>query len=235
MEQLPLYVNIVFLLTLAATVFLFYRAANSSKTVLIVLGLWVIAQGILAGTGFYTNTKTLPPRFALALLPPLLCILVLFISKRGRKFIDSLNAKTLTLLHIIRIPVELVLLWLFIYKAVPQIMTFEGRNFDILSGISAPVVYYFAFARGKVNRSLLVIWNLACLVLLLNIVRIAILSTPYPFQRFGFDQPNVAIFHLPFIWLAAVIVPIVLFAHLACLRQAMASVNFPQSTLKYTH
>ena len=100
-------------------------------------------------------------------------------------------------------------------------MTFEGRNFDILSGISAPIIYYFAFAKGNTNKALLVTWNIACILLLVNIVAIAILSTPYPFQKFGFDQPNVAIFYLPYIWLPAVVVPIVLFAHVASLRQLL--------------
>jgi hypothetical protein len=54
------------------------------------------------------------------------------VEKRG------LDKKILTLLHIIRIPVELGLYWLFIYKAIPQLMTFEGRNFDILVGLTVP-------------------------------------------------------------------------------------------------
>jgi hypothetical protein len=82
-------------------------------------------------------------------LPPLLGIAGLFMSPKGRKFIDGLDLKSLTILHTIRIPVELVLFFLFTYKAVPELMTFEGRNFDILSGITAPVIFYFAFIRKQ--------------------------------------------------------------------------------------
>ena len=221
MEQLPLYIKIIFILTLAATVLLFYKASNRSATTLIILISWIVVQGIIGSTGFYSKTTALPPRLALALAPPLLFIVFLFVSKKGRRFIDSLNIKTLTLLHIIRIPVEIVLLCLFIYKAVPQIMTFEGRNFDILSGISAPIVYYFAFTKGKKNKTLLLIWNLGCICLLANIVVIAILSAPYPFQQFAFDQPNTGLLYMPFIWLPAVIVPLVLLAHLASIRQLL--------------
>jgi hypothetical protein len=222
MEQIPLYADIAFMLTLAATIFLFYRATNKSVTVLIVLFLWMLVQGILTGVGFYTSSYSLPPRMLAALIPPLACITYLLVSRKGRMFIDSLNPKTLTLLHIIRIPVEIVLLWLFIYKGIPQIMTFEGRNFDIMSGVSAPIIYYFAFAKGRTNKALLLIWNFVCLLLLINIVTIAILSTPYPFQKFGLNQPNIAIFYLPYIWLPSVIVPVVLFAHLASLKQLLA-------------
>lgn len=36
-------------------------------------------------------------------------------------------------------------------------MTFEGRNFDILSGLSAPLVYYFGFGGNRPNKLLLLI------------------------------------------------------------------------------
>lgn len=138
------------------------------------------------------------------------------------EFVDSLNARTLTILHLVRVPVEIVLLWLAIHKTIPQLMTFEGRNFDILSGITAPLIYYFGYVAGKMHKSLLLIWNLLCIALLVNVVIIAILAVPTPFQQLAFDQPNIAVLYLPFIWLPAVIVPMVLFAHLVCIRQFFA-------------
>ena len=47
--------------------------------------------------------------------------------------------------------------------------------------------------------------------LLANIVIIAVLSFPSPIQQFGFEQPNIGLAYFPFIWLPAIIVPIVLF------------------------
>ncbi|MDB6080057.1 MAG: putative transrane protein of unknown function, partial [Akkermansiaceae bacterium] len=46
-----------------------------------------------------------------------------------------------------------------------------------------------------------------------------LLSAPFPFQRLALDQPNVAILSFPFIWLPTFIVPVVLFTHLASIRQ----------------
>jgi hypothetical protein len=66
---------------------------------------------------------------------------------------------------------------------------------------------------------LLIAWNLLCLGLLINIVTLAVLSAPFPFQQLAFDQPNIAVLFFPFIWLPAFVVPAVLFAHLVCLRQ----------------
>ncbi len=223
MENLPSYVSIIFGLTTALTVFLFYKAANYSKPVIIILLAWLALQTTIALTGFYTITDTMPPRFALLVLPPLIFTGVLFFTTWGNHFINTLNIKTLTLLHIIRIPVEIVLLWLFLAKAIPKIMTFEGRNFDILSGVSAPLIYYFCFVKKRLSQNIVLIWNVICLLLLINIVTIAVLSAPFVFQKFAFDQPNTAVFHFPFIWLPGCIVPIVLISQLAAIKQLIAA------------
>lgn len=100
---------------------------------------------------------------------------------------------------------------------VPEAMTFEGQNFDILSGITAPVIYFLAFRNRRVNRPLLIAWNIAALLLLANIVTIAVLAFPSPIQQIAFDQPNRAVMYFPYVWLPAVVVPIVLFSHVASL------------------
>jgi hypothetical protein len=99
-------------------------------------------------------------------------------------------------------------------KLVPQIMTFEGSNPDILSGITAPLAVLLFFRNGKIKRYGLLIWNLICLGLLTNIVVIAALSAPTKLQQFAFEQPNLAIAEFPFVWLPGIVVPLVFFAHL---------------------
>ncbi len=183
--------------------------------------MWLIAQSILGLKGFYKVTDTLPPRFFIMIAPPLLFITVLFFTASGIKFIDNLNTKYLTFLHTIRVLVELVLFWLFLHKAVPQIMTFEGRNFDIISGLSAPIVFYFGFIKKTLSNKILLLWNFICLGLLINIVTIAVLSAPFSFQKLAFNQPNIALLYFPFIWLPCCIVPVVLFSHLAVVRQLL--------------
>jgi hypothetical protein len=73
------------------------------------------------------------------------------------------------------------------------------------------------------NRGVLLAWNFACLLLLANIVLTAILSAPFDFQKFGFDQPNIALFYFPFIWLPCFIVPVALFAHLVSIRKLIST------------
>src|SRR5215203_1920331 len=234
MENLPIYINVAFVIITVLTVCFFYKATNYSKLVMVIIVAWLIIQTIISLTGFYTITKTTPPRFLLLVLPPLFIIVFLLTTNKGRQFIDDLDVKTLTLLHVIRIPVELVLFGLFINKTIPEIMTFEGRNLDIFSGITAPFIYYFGFIKKTLDKKVLLAWNFICLALLINIVATAILSAPFTFQKLAFDQPNVAILYFPFIWLPCFIVPIVLLSHLVSIRhlfrQAKNISNHPIAT-----
>jgi hypothetical protein len=221
MENMPFYVSAVFVLITYLTVLIFYKAAHLSKTVLGVLLIWLIIQSVLGLRGFYTVTNTIPPRFILLIAPPIVGMFLLFITASGRRFIDSLNPGYLTLLHSVRVAVELVLFLLFIYRGVPRIMTFEGMNPDIISGLTAPLVFYFGYRKKLLSRKFILLWNFLCIGLLVNIVTIAILAAPFPFQKISFDQPNIAVLYFPFVWLPCCIVPLVLFSHLASIRQLL--------------
>jgi hypothetical protein len=222
MKNLPIYISLFFILTTFLTVWLFYSATKKSIITLVVLLSWIIIQSLISLTGFYTVITAVPPRLPFLIIPPVLVIAILFLSKRGRIYIDGLDPKMLTLLQIVRIPVELILFCLFLNKTIPQIMTFEGRNFDMLAGLTAPLIFYFGYVKSKLNKSILLIWNFACLALVLNILIIALLSAPFPFQHFGFDQPNIAIFYFPFILLPCCVVPVVILSHLATIKRLLS-------------
>ena len=98
-------------------------------------------------------------------------------------------------------------------------MTFEGSNFDILAGITAPFIWYIAFKKNKQSKALLIVWNIICLLLLFNIIGLAIFSLKTPLQKFGFEQSNIALTYFPFVLLPGIIVPLVLLSHLASIRQ----------------
>ncbi len=231
-DNLPTYISLTFGLTTLITLQLFIwtiRNSNSELTrkmatpIFIGLTLWLTIQAILTFKNIYNaDTNSFPPKIMLiGILPTILTIILLFATSKGRKFIDSLPLKNLTYLNIVRIPVEIILFWLFLNKAIPELMTFEGRNFDILAGISAPIIAYFGLTKTKLSRKTILLWNFICLGLLANIVVSAIFSVPSPIQKFAFDQPNIAILNFPFSWLPTFIVPIVLFGHLTSIRQLM--------------
>lgn len=219
MLSIPSYLSINFIIITVITIWLFLRSSKKGTTIafFFITG-WATLQCIISLSGFYQRTETFPPRFPFLILIPIITILLLFLTKRGKAFIDQFDPKALTILHSIRIPVELVLFALFHYKAIPELMTFEGRNWDIISGLTAPIIYYWGYIKGRLNWKIILLWNIICLLLLFNIVIHAALSIPSPLQIFGFDQPNRAILQFPFVWLPSVVVPLVLLAHLICIR-----------------
>jgi hypothetical protein len=229
MESVPGYVSVVFILTTFAAIAFLLRAVKTAglgslpaKLLLFLLPLWIIFQAVIAIGGFYVDVSTVPPRLVIAgVLPAVLLIAVYLLFFRSG-FIERLPLRLLTLVHIVRIPVEIVLLWLFQNGAIPQVMTFEGRNFDSLSGLLAPLAYYLAFRGSEIKRWVLVLHNLLGLALLANIVSIAVMSLPSPLQQMAFEQPNRAVLYFPYIWLPTIVVPIVLFAHLASLWKLMS-------------
>lgn len=229
-ENLPWHISATFLITTFLTVGFFLYAVRRkvfdtvpAKIISSLLAFWILFQAVLSIGGFYLETSGTPPRFVLyGIFPPLLTIILFFVFAR-KSFVEKLPLATLTILHIVRIPVEIVLFWLFEQNLVPQLMTFEGRNFDMLSGLTAPLIYLIAFRNNKIKRTLLIIWNLCALGLLVNIVVNALLSFPFPFQQFAFDHPNLALLNFPYVLLPTVIVPLVLFAHLISLWQLFKS------------
>lgn len=221
MEHLPIDIYIVFVLGTITTLWLLYKATHYSKWVMIITLLWLALQSAISLSGFYTVTSGVPPRFALLLMPPAVLVMALFFIKKSLRAIDSFDVKILTLLHVVRILVELVLYGLHLYKVIPLVMTFEGRNFDILCGLTAPLIWYFGYVKPILNKRVLLAWNVICLLLLANIVVTAVLSAPLPFQRLAFDQPNIALFYFPFVWLPGFIVPAVFFAHLVSIRRLL--------------
>lgn len=209
METLPFYIPLGFIATTLLAFWALYRASGNKPSLLLVTSAWLLLQGILTWAGFYQVFGTRPPRFVLLALPPVVMTTMLFATAKGRAFLDSFDMKTLSLVHIVRVPVELILFALSVHHAVPRLMTFEGGNLDILSGISAPLIWYFGYQKQKISHGWLIAWNLICIGLLFNIVARALLSL----------SPSLALVHFPYSWLPGFVVPAVLLAHLVALRQ----------------
>lgn len=207
--------------------FIIYKAyENKSKAYLNVLyigGLilvWLSLQGYLANNDFYlSDTKSVPPRLLFAILPPFIFVLLILIYKKD--LILRMPGKWMTFFHVIRVPIELVLYGLYLEKLLPEEMTFAGRNFDIVIGLSAPVMAMLFYSNTSIHKRWIQIWNVIGLAFLINIVFHGIFSTPYPFQLFGLEQSNIAVLQYPVVWLPSFIVPSVLFFHLACLMQLL--------------
>lgn len=182
---------------------------------LISIILWAVAVSIGSFTGFTQRFELFPLNLAPVLLVPLVTILFITFSETTRQLLKNIPIQVLTKLQVFRVFVEILLWMLFVQNLLPVQMTFEGRNFDILAGLTAPLVaYYFSG-----NRKVLLFWNLISLGLLINIVTIAILSTPSPIQVFYNDPANTIVTNFPYIFLPAFLVPLAYGLHFLSLRK----------------
>lgn len=229
MGTLPEYVSIIFVLLTITTygfiLFATYFAFNGKRRPLTLfasamLG-WLLLTGIPAFKGFFLNFER--PYLFFFVGPLLLVILLVLIFPSTRKGVLKMPITSLTYIHIVRIPVELCLWWLFGAGLVAESMTFEGINFDIIAGISAPFAGVFLVGKKSSNRITAILWNLICLALVLNIVVRAVSLTPYFYDGSGAELQNTAIFYFPFVWLPTFVVPAVIFSHLASLIQLLKS------------
>lgn len=221
-ENVPAYVSVLFMITAFVTVAIFGSAVRKvaalsfwAKAVLVMLPFWMIFQAVLAIGGFYLESTSVPPRLAVFGPFPAFLFVILIIVLGRNGLVDNLSLKALTIVHIVRLPVEFVLDSLGHHAMVPPAMTFHGWNFDIILGLTAPAVFYLAFRGGSTDRAMLLAWNIFGLIMLSIIVVTAFLAFPGPIQMVGMGQPNRAVAYFPYVWLPTVIVPIVLFSHLA--------------------
>ena len=176
---------------------------------------WAAFIGLLSYKGFFLVTNGLPPRILLVLVPAIIFV----IWSVRNVHLPRLKFQALVAIHILRIPVEIILYRLFLNGKVPESMTFAGWNFDIVMGISA--VFILILSRFKADffqSRIFRLWNITGIVFLSIVVLTAIISAPSPVQLLAFDQPNVAILEFPITFLPAIVVPLVLLAHLYCLK-----------------
>ncbi|MCI0751380.1 MAG: hypothetical protein L0Y35_06045 [Flammeovirgaceae bacterium] len=167
------------------------------------------------------NFDLFPVNMAPIIAIPLIVILWFSFSKSTGEILYHIPKQNIIRLQSFRFFVELLLWALFVSHLMPIQMSFEGRNFDVLSGITAPVVAYLAY-RNAISRPILILWNILCLGLLINIVTIAILSMPTSFQYFINEPSNTIVTQFPISWLPGFLVPLAYGLHFLSLRKELA-------------
>ena len=180
---------------------------------------WLALTGMLADRGFFDDFQSMPPRLLLALGLPLLTLLALAFSRRIAPLLAALSPAWPVAAQTFRIVVEIVLWRLAVAGVIPELLSFHGRNVDILVGLTAPVVAYACFVRRAWPARVAVWWNWAGIVILLNVVVHAQLSAPTPWRLFETDPPTTFIADWPYIWLPDFLVPLAWLLHAVSLRQ----------------
>ena len=185
--------------------------------VVVLVRAYLIVPGVLALSGVLNQYEPVPRPIVLVVALTALTLRVAF-SPFGARLASSLSLASLVGFQFFRVPVELVLHRLAVEAVIPYVMTYVGWNFDILTGFSAAVLG-FLLARRSIPRTVLLMWNVAGLLLLANIVAIAALAAPVPFQFFTDGPSNTLPSSFPYVWLPTVLVQLALFGHLLLFRR----------------
>jgi hypothetical protein len=181
---------------------------------------WVVFISVLALTGLAGDfSRFPPPMMPMVLLPPLITALTLTFLKGFNQILVHVPGKWLIGLQSFRIAVEILLWALFAQGLLPIQMTFEGLNFDVITGLTAPIAAYLFATRPGWRKQIIRWWNAGGLVLLITIVTVSILSLPTPIRVFTNEPANTVVTTFPFILLPGLLVPIAYSMHFFSLRQ----------------
>ena len=201
----------------------FRRAGWSSTMTIAVLFIYLVIPALLVRAGVLDRYDPPPPPALLLLLGQTILTVVILVSSRGTALANHLALGSVVLLQSFRIVVEFLLHRLYQEGVVPVQMTYSGRNFDIVTGITG-LILGALLVRGRIlPRGILLGWNILGLALLANIVGVAALSTPVPFRVFTEGPPNLLPSTLPWIWLPSFLVQVALGSHLLIFRMLRTS------------
>lgn len=171
---------------------------------------WLAVTAALAQSGVLSRFDARPPPFVVLVGAALLGAVACGLSRVGRA-LSTLPLWLLVGFAGFRLPLELLMHRAAIEGVMPSIMSYRGRNFDVVTGALALVVAV-ALRRGA-PRWLAAMWLALAWVTLVNVVAIAVLASPL-FGAFGDDQINTWVVYAPFVWLPTVLVAAALLGQL---------------------
>ncbi|TND10083.1 MAG: hypothetical protein FD123_765 [Bacteroidetes bacterium] len=219
-----LFITITLFLAIAFSIgvrHMFGKRRGGVLTGLLILLLGV--QAFLAHQHVFDDFSSLPPRIFIIVVPWFLVSLILLFLPMTSHWVKNLPQATLSGIQAYRIPVEFVLWGLFAEGIIPEQMTFEGRNFDIISGILGGIIGLLLWREVKLPKFVLLLWNIIGIGLLFNILAVAILSTPSPLRYFMNEPANTVVAEFPYIWLPGFVAPMAFLIHVLSIRKALSS------------
>lgn len=188
-------------------------AAERGKFLAVALGLggWI---GLLAAVVASGRLAELPLRGLPIFFGGILVVsLGAGLSPLGVRLAEAVPLTALVAFQAFRLPLELVLHAWAEQGTIPPTMTWTGQNFDVVAGTVALLATPFVARRPGVAWGA----NLVGLALLLNVIRVAVLSSPLPFG-WGQQPPLLLAFHLPYALIGPICVGGALFGHVVLTR-----------------
>jgi hypothetical protein len=218
------------LAVLAILSVLLIRCSRSLWWIVVVMAGWTAVTAWLAVSGALANFAAGQPRIPILVLTELAFVVWLAWFSRWSVYLAQMPQAVLVGLQSFRIPVELLLAELAARELLAVEMTFYGRNFDILAGITAIMLVIWLRRDGEESlRPIVLGWNVMGLCLVTAVLAHGMLSVPYPFQLLHLSVPTFVVASFPVVWLATVLVPIAYFLHIVSIRRCLAGrIDLPE-------
>jgi hypothetical protein len=193
------------------------RRARAIFMTALALIAWLGFIAVMAKRDFYQDFTSMPPKIALAIVPTLIAVVVLGFSRKVKEIADTLSPSWIIGLQSFRILIEIVLWQLVMQGRIARMMSIEGANYDLITGITAPVIAWMSAYTGSgwMQKA----WNVMGLVLLANVMTRGMLNAPTRFRVIHDEPANTIIATFPYIWLPCFSVAVALFLHIVSLRQ----------------
>jgi hypothetical protein len=208
---------------LAALYFGLKNAQVSSKSLRwfgIGAAVWLCYTAGLAATRFF-KVQALPPRFPIFLIIPAFAFIGwFFLSGRANYLLGAVPKHQPIYLQSFRIVVELLILGVFRKGLATYEPTLEGYNFDVLMGLTAPLLAWLVFSKKILPEKVALAWNYVGLLMLANVVGIFITLLVKP-QLWGYEATPVSpeFGTMPYLLIPAVYMPLAVFLHIFSIRQ----------------
>jgi hypothetical protein len=187
-------------------------ARRSGLWVMAGVSIWMVVTWAAAASGLL-EFGPLPPPITFVVLAMFIGAFALARSSIGQRLAAGVPLAALVGIQGFRLPLELIMHRAYSEGVMPEQMSYSGLNYDIITGICALFVASLLLL-GRMPTWGVKIWNWGGSLLLLNIIVIALLSTPTPLRVFRQEPANVWIVDTPFIWLPALFVAYATLGHL---------------------
>ena len=197
------------------------RRAKRKKVLLaLFLLLWQLYIFMLGQTDVL-NTFELPPRFVLFLILPAFLFTGVFVYKnRNNSWLRHIPKSWLVYIQAFRIAVET----LFVFSVAEDILhsnvTIAGYNYDMIIGISAPIVAFLAFGKKLISEKMVIVWNFLGLLVLASVIFVFTTTIFIP-SLYGSSSPlmPLAFTYYPYTLVAGFLMPAAVFLHILSIMQ----------------
>lgn len=194
-------------------------AARHAALAAIGCGLWIGITGV-AGARGVLRFDGRPPTMVVLLLLVLVLAFGVALSPVGRRLALGIPVAALVGFQGFRVLVELAMHRAYSEGLMPVQMSYSGRNFDIVSGLTALAVgAWLATGERPAWRRVVFAWNSLGVILLINILAVALLSAPTRLRVFMNEPANIWVTRTPWVWLPAVMVLAAIIGHLLVYRR----------------